>query len=86
MVLEASVTTEGYLSIAMVGETGEFCPLGFRYTTVALLPGVFFHMSMTVLSKNSLQGLGFKCIEVTPLLLKSRDKSSTRSFLKCCMF
>lgn len=38
MALEVSVTTEGHLSLAMLGESGEFWPPGFRCTVVGLLP------------------------------------------------
>lgn len=84
MALEAKVTVERYLRIAVLGENGEFQPLGFRCTTVGLLPEAdlgLFHMPKTFLPKNSLQGLGFKCIKVTPLLLKSRDSISENLLL-----
>lgn len=76
MALEANVTIEGYPRFAMLGENGEFWPLGFRCTTVGLLSEAelgLFHMPTTFFPKNSLQDLGFQCIKVTPLLLKSRD-------------
>lgn len=39
MILEASITTEGCPSIAMLGENGGLWPPGFRYTAAGLLPG-----------------------------------------------
>lgn len=69
--MEASVTAEGYLNIVMLGQNGEFWPLGLnaqQQDCFQRQAQVFFHMPTTFLSKNSLQGLGFKCIKVTPLL------------------